>query len=291
MNGPTTFKHLDLFSGIGGFALAARWMGWETVGFCDNERFARRVLAKHWPGVPQWDDIRNINEPIQCDIITGGFPCQPFSVAGKQKGKADNRYLWPEMLRVVALQKPSWVVGENVAGLIGMGLDTVLADLESEGYAAWPFVVPACAVGAPHRRDRVWIVAHLSFERNGRLPVFKGGSLKASCDPIWCCKDVAHADSNDGHRGSGVVQVGRNRSPETASGTCNTPGTQRLPEPGLGGAPDGVSGWLDGSWEHGIPRVATGVRHRVARLKGLGNAVVPQVVYRIFKAIEAYERK
>ena len=154
-------KHLDLFSGIGGFALAARWVGWETVGFCEIDPYCQQVLRKHWPDVPIYDDVRELTgETVgHVDIITGGYPCQPFSVAGKRRGEADDRHLWPEFARLIRELRPRWVVGENVAGHINMGLDDVLSDLEGLGYTWEAFVIPACAVNAPHRRDRVWFVA------------------------------------------------------------------------------------------------------------------------------------
>lgn len=157
-------RHLDLFSGIGGFALAARWAGLETVAFCENDEFCCKVLRKHWPEVAMHGDIRELdgNEYRGIELLTGGFPCQPFSEIGEQQGTEDDRHLWPEMRRVIAQARPSWVVAENVPGIIGMALDDVLADLEAEGYAARPLVVPACGVGANHRRDRVWIVANTS---------------------------------------------------------------------------------------------------------------------------------
>jgi DNA (cytosine-5)-methyltransferase 1 len=160
-------RHLDLFSGIGGFALAARWAGIETVGFCEIEEFPRKVLQKNFPGVPIHRDIRKLNgsEYAGIDIITGGYPCQPFSEAGQREGEKDPRHLWPEMFRVVKQSRPAWVVAENVAGHITLGLDQVLHDLEGEGYAARPLVIPACAVDSPHRRDRVWVVAHAEGER------------------------------------------------------------------------------------------------------------------------------
>lgn len=124
--------------------------------------FCRRVLEKHWPHVPKYGDIREVKgselEPV--DLVAGGFPCQPFSYAGKRRGKEDDRYLWPEMLRIIKALKPRWVLGENVAGIVNLALDTVLSDLEGEGYETAMFIIPACAVGAPHRRDRVWIVAY-----------------------------------------------------------------------------------------------------------------------------------
>lgn len=155
-------RHLDLFSGIGGFALAAQWAGIETVGFCEIEEFPRKVLAKNFPGIKIHKDIKALNgeEYKNIDLITGGFPCQPFSVAGKQGGTEDDRYLWPEMFRIIKQARPAWVVAENVPGIIQMALDKVLFDLESENYTARTLILPACAVNAPHRRDRVWFIAH-----------------------------------------------------------------------------------------------------------------------------------
>jgi DNA (cytosine-5)-methyltransferase 1 len=151
---------LDLFSGIGGFSLGLeRTGGFRTVAFCEIEPYCRAVLRKHWPDVPCFDDVGTI-PGIGCDVVAGGFPCQPFSLAGKRRGSADDRWLWPQMVAVIRSERPRWVICENVPGIIRMELDTVLADLEDEGYTGWPFVVPACAVGAQHRRDRVWIVAH-----------------------------------------------------------------------------------------------------------------------------------
>lgn len=161
-------KHLDLFSGIGGFALAARWAGIETIGFVEIDDFCQKVLRKHWPNVPIISDIHDVREGTfehSVDIITGGFPCQPFSVAGKREGRKDDRYLWPAMLEVIKIYKPTWVIGENVAGIIDMELSEVLSSLGNEGYEAQSIVIPACAVNAPHRRDRVWIIAHANGQR------------------------------------------------------------------------------------------------------------------------------
>ena len=160
-------KHLDLFSGIGGFALAAQWAGIETVAFCEIDNFACKVLNKNFPDVPVHRDIRELDGSLYAgiDLITGGYPCQPFSEAGKRKGAADDRHLWPEMLRVIKQARPAFVIAENVAGHITLGLDKVLHDLEREGYAARPLVIPACAVDSPHRRDRVWIVAYAESQR------------------------------------------------------------------------------------------------------------------------------
>ena len=160
--------HLDLFSGIGGFALACEWAGIETIGFCEMDPFCQKVLKKHWPNVRIIGDIKDVKEdtfqrPI--DIITGGFPCQPFSVAGKQRGKEDDRFLWPTMCNVIKEYKPTWVIGENVAGIINMALEQVLSDLENIGYETQSLVIPACAIGGGHRRDRVWVVAYNSCQR------------------------------------------------------------------------------------------------------------------------------
>ena len=161
-------KVLDLFSGIGGFSLGLeRTGGFETVAFCEIEKYPRKVLAKHWPDVPIYEDVKKLtHEQLQADglgridIITAGYPCQPFSAAGQRRGKEDDRHLWPEVKRLMATVRPRWGLFENVAGHISMGLDEVLSDLENEGYAAWPCVIPACAVNAVHRRDRVWIICN-----------------------------------------------------------------------------------------------------------------------------------
>jgi DNA (cytosine-5)-methyltransferase 1 len=160
-------RHLDLFSGIGGFALACRMVGGiETVGFCEIDPWARRVLSKNFPGVPIHEDVKtlNPNEYTPIELITGGYPCQPFSVAGERRGKEDDRHLWPAMRRIVEAAKPRWLLCENVAGHITLGLDEVLFDLESIGYATGTIIVPACAVGAGHRRDRLWIIANAECE-------------------------------------------------------------------------------------------------------------------------------
>lgn len=153
-------RHLDLFSGIGGFALAARMVGGiKTIAFSEIEPYASSILKRHWPDVPNLGDIRNVRG-IKCDLITGGFPCQPFSSCGPQRGRYDARHLWPEMLRVIGESRPTWVLGENVAAIDSVALGDVLADLEAEGYQVRAFGIPACAVGAWHIRERRWILAH-----------------------------------------------------------------------------------------------------------------------------------
>jgi len=167
-------KHGSLFSGIGGFDLAAEWMGWENVFHCEWNPFGQKVLHHYWPNAEQFTDIKKSNftkYANRIDILTGGFPCQPYSSAGKRLGKEDDRHLWPEMLRAIREIQPRWVVGENVRGLTnwngGVVFDEVQADLEVEGYEITPFLLPACAVNAPHRRDRIWFVAHSTSFSNG----------------------------------------------------------------------------------------------------------------------------
>jgi DNA-cytosine methyltransferase len=167
-------KHGSLFSGIGGFDLAAQWMGWENVFHCEWNEFGQKVLHHYWPKAISYHDITKTDFTIhrgKIDILTGGFPCQPYSSAGKRKGKEDERHLWPSMLRAIREIQPRWVVGENVLGLVnwsgGLVFHEVQADLEAQGYEVWPYVLPAVSVNAPHRRDRVWFVAYAKLYANG----------------------------------------------------------------------------------------------------------------------------
>ena len=181
-------RHLDLFSGIGGFSLGLEsTSGFETVAFCEIEKFPRKILKKHWPHVKQYKDIKELtNEQLETDgiipidIITGGYPCQPFSVAGSQRGEKDKRHLWPEMFRLVKECRPTWVIGENVGGHIKLGLDTVLEDLESEGYSTRAFSISASSIGANHKRERVWIVGH--SQHDGSSSSTKSRSFEETSD-------------------------------------------------------------------------------------------------------------
>lgn len=174
--------HGSLFSGIGGFDLAAEWMGWENKFHCEWNEFGRKILSYYWPDAASYKDIKNADFTIwngQIDILTGGFPCQPFSSAGNRKGTEDDRYLWPQMLRAIREIKPRYVVGENVDGIFtwndGLVFETVCADLENEGYEIQTFRIPACAKEAPHRRDRWWFVGHSKHAGQYAAEVRKSG--------------------------------------------------------------------------------------------------------------------
>jgi DNA-cytosine methyltransferase len=185
---------------IGGFSLGLERAGFKTVVFCEQDKFCQKVLKKHWPGVPIEPDIKTFDGKKYAGafILTGGFPCQPFSCAGKRRGKEDDRALWPEMFRVIQEVRPHWIIGENVAGFIGMGLDESISDLEREGYSVQAFIIPACAVNAPHRRDRVWIVANRRCEHGER------GKINGEFNrPLSCEKNASlfeRPTSNDGQR-------------------------------------------------------------------------------------------
>ena len=182
-------RHVDLCSGIGGFALGFQWAELsKTIMFCDTEKWCREILAKNFPNVPITNDVKELaNDPERLvpdhDILTAGYPCQPFSIAGRQKGEKDDRHIWPYIFRIIACKRPTWCVFENVYGHVALGLDKVLADLESEGYSTRTFIVPACGKDAPHRRDRLWIIARIVADtesggrgRNGDLDETQGSS-------------------------------------------------------------------------------------------------------------------
>jgi DNA (cytosine-5)-methyltransferase 1 len=268
--------HLSLFTGIGGIDLAAEWAGFRTIGQVEQNLYALRVLRNRFGRrIPRWTDIKDltadnfkrrtgIDSPT---IITGGFPCQPFSCAGKRRGKEDDRYLWPEMLRVVRELRPDWVLGENVAGIVSMELEPCCADLEGEGYTVRAFLVPACGVGAWHRRERVFII--------GSNTRYHAGSTEQECEPhipqklVTGCTGQLHSEDISNTNSQGLQE--RNRI-----------NFARGPYP-----PTNRCGWWD--VEPTLGRLAHGVPHRVDRLRCLGNAVVPQQVYPILAGIAQIE--
>lgn len=300
-------NHLDLFSGIGGFALGLQRAGFNTVGFCEIDPFCQKVLKKHWPDVPIYGDVRTITEDYDgetIELISGGYPCQPFSVAGKRKGSDDDRHLWPSMFDCVKKFRPRWVIGENVAGHINMGLDQVLSDLESEGYQCRAFVIPACAIDAPHRRDRVWIVgnaehdgsltaterrkpnkaSHNNTKRPKQASEFKGTGEPRSNE------NVAYADTGQRNGTEQEICTRRYAVDNGCENVANASskglqGRQEVRDPRESGSQwDELFARLgecktgkDWSIEPDVGRVANGIPNRVDRLRGLGNAVVPQI--------------
>jgi len=294
-------RHGSLFSGIGGFDLAAEWMGWENVFHCEWNPFGQRLLKYYWPNAISYEDICTTDFTVHrgsIDILTGGFPCQPYSHAGKRLGKADERHLFPQMLRAIKEIKPRWVVGENVRGLVswngGLVFDEVCAELEGEGYEVIPFLIPAASVNAPHRRDRVWFVAHA---RTGR----------DSGNPGEVSREAAQKNGRGTQSGtaSGEQIQLPNESDSLFRHAADTNGI------GLRGESDGIGNsrffgknYKRNDWEafptvspicHGNDGISdrldgiTFSKWRNESIKGGGNAVVPQIPYLIFKAIEAYE--
>jgi DNA (cytosine-5)-methyltransferase 1 len=256
-----------LFNGIGGFALAAHWMGWNNVMHCEIDPFCNKVMNKHFPNSYQHEDIRTTDFTIwrgRIDLLTGGFPCQPYSEAGKRKGKDDERHLWPEMLRAIREIRPGWIVGENVRGLTnwngGLVFDEVQADLEAEGYEVLPFLLPAAGVNAPHRRDRIWFVAN-------------SNSLRF-------CKQEKISEQQ---RGTEVIPTGKNRKTGNRKELgFELPGNwDRFPvQPPFCHGDNGLSSRLD--------RISFCDFYHES-MKAAGNAIVPQVAFQIFKAIEQWQ--
>lgn len=279
--------HLSLFSGIGGADLAAEWAGLRTVAFCERDKFCQKVLRKHWPNVPIYEDIKEFSgEPFRgVTVLSGGFPCQPFSSAGKRKGAEDSRYLWPEMLRVITEARPTWVVGENVAGLLSLPeLENILLSLEAEDYELWPIVLPACAVGAPHIRNRIFILAHSGGSDDFRRPVSENDGIRE-----W------ELYTNERNNGNEVRGAASSRNSGIFGDSPDTPKPRAYTgESGLHAESSFETSWHR-SWievASELCRVDDGLPPELdkgARLKALGNAIVPQQIYPIFKAIADIE--
>lgn len=280
-----SLKHGSLFSGIGGFDLAAEWMGWENLFHCEWNEFGQRVLKHYWPNAESFNDITKTDfrkYANRIDILTGGFPCQPYSQAGKRLGKEDDRHLWPEMLRAIQEISPSYIVGENVLGIVnwngGLVFHEVQTDLEAQGYEVQPVVLPACAVGALHRRDRTWFVAYSKHNRIRRWKQQQESEqTKAST--------IANT-TND------RLQEGCNQFRQEYELFINAPDdfarsfTAQLDKTKRGSGDvskdDGVSKKMDG---------ITVSKWKQESIKAYGNAIVPQVAFEIFNAIKAWEEK
>ena len=263
---------LDLFSGIGGFSLGLeRTGGFTTVAFCERDAYARAVLRKHWPDVPCFDDVRNVGAGSglgAIDVVCGGFPCQDISFAGAGAGLGGERSgLWFEMLHVIAETRPRYVIAENVAALRSRGLETVLGGLASVGYDAEWHCSPASAVGAPHRRDRVWVVAYADRKR---------------CEKLDASAEPGEPSRADRARHARITPDAMRQQHESRCAAYGRPGTQivsRLEQ---------SDAW---AVEPGILRVAHGVPHRVDRLRCVGNAVVPQIPELLGRAILSHARR
>lgn len=322
--------HASLFSGFGGADLAATWMGWDNAFWCEIDGFCRTVLSYWFPKSTGYENIKETDFTPwrgKIDVLTGGFPCQPFSVAGQRKGAADNRYLWPEMLRTIREIRPTWVVGENVAGILSMVqpgseitvehqaslfeeadketilkqeyvVETICRDIEQEGYSIQPIVIPACAVGAPHRRDRVWFIAYADGNDAGR-----SGYEKAGCQTTGPRKSEKKRErlrgdiERDGEeeatpdtaseRLQGNIDCRRKKDKRrenlfrnNVAGFCEKRDWRDFPtQPPVCSRDDGLP--------FDVVRLTVPFsRWRAGSIRGYGNAIVPQVIYEIFKAIE-----
>jgi len=315
------FKHGSLFSGIGGFDLAAEWMGWNNVFHCEWNEFGQKILKHYWPNAISYGDITQTDFTIHrgtIDILTGGFPCQPYSVAGKRLGKEDERHLWPEMLRAIREIAPSYIVGENVPGLLtwndGLVFDEVQADLENEGYEVQPVILPACGQNAPHKRERVWFVA---YRTNTRPEI-----LRSERENTILTNGIITNPDHNGQYGSENGQSDNKGNDSNATGAntikqpsgCYSEGI--ITDTGCSEWKDRVHGkeqeretreFGDSYTKFGCftkfpttkPTICTGndgfsteldgitfPKWRNESIKAAGNAIVPQVALQIFKAIQ-----
>lgn len=290
-------RHGSLFSGIGGFDLAAEWMGWENVFQVEKDGFCQKVLAKNFPNTARYGDIKEFDGTKyagRVDVLSGGFPCQPFSSAGKRKGTDDDRYLWPEMLRVIREVQPAYIVGENVYGLVnwsgGLVFEQVCSDLENEGYQVQPVILPACAVDAPHRRDRVWFVAY--SESNNDRGLLSTPSASPMADILPGTSSGIRLDMERDKLGKAGREKSTNDLESPNAYASNTASIRWLQGVDRDESKEFNPNRKRGAWQNfptqpplrdgndGIP--AGLVR---SAIHAGGNAVVPQVVYEIFKAI------
>jgi DNA (cytosine-5)-methyltransferase 1 len=341
-------NHGSLFSGIGGFDLAAEWMGWDNIFHCEWNDFGKKVLNYYWPKSISYHDITKTDFTIhrgRIDVLTGGFPCQPYSTAGKRLGKEDERHLWPEMLRAIREIKPRWIVGENVLGLVswngGMVFEEVCAELEAEGYEVQPYVLPAAGVNAPHQRYRVWFVAHSYNARaneqmrdnrewqekdkgwqeqsqsefgkssyndvahskdggcrgrfseecaDGERKIFQReqggcemGSEVERCNREWDAKDTNSIGQEWRLHQNESKNAIREFTSKSNARINERKGWDNFPtQAPICNGDDGLSDRLD---------AITFPKWRSESIKAGGNAIVPQVAYQIFKAIQNYENQ
>lgn len=321
-------KHGSLFNGIGGFQLAAHWMGWENTFSCEIDDFCNKVTKKHFPNCIQHGDIKTTDFTIYrgaIDVLTGGFPCQPFSTAGKRKGTEDDRHLWPQYLRAIQEIQPSIVVGENVSGILnwsnGMVFEQVCVDLANEGYEVQPVVLPACGFNAPHRRSRVWFIANSFNKRAMRTSGINARTSEQKGIQEWNkiqwpekSDNIRWITANNPNAGIEGVRFERENSIHrfdiTANAGCS--GFSRCPRKQqrfffgkkksssgreLGGTYPAHERWDKFPTQSpvcggndGLPDRLDGITFsswRTKSIKGYGNAIVPQIAYEIFKAIEA----
>lgn len=292
--------HGSLFSGIGGFDLAAEWMGWENKFHCEWNPFGQKVLKYHFPNSISYNDITKTDFSVHrgtIDVLSGGFPCQPYSTAGLRKGKADERHLFPEMLRVIKEIEPRWVIGENVRGLVSWGggdvFDEVCADLEGQGYEVQPFLIPAASVNAPHQRQRIWFVAYANNKgrgsgfkqiqgENGEISKWDNNAKFGNTSNEY----VTNAKQFRLEHGKecGNIDKGERKTQEKGSVIAKqftSNGWSRFPiESSICGGNDGLPSDLDN---------ITFSKWRKESIKAYGNAIVPQVAHQIFKTIEKFE--
>ena len=320
-------NHGSLFSGIGGFDLAAEWMEWDNIFHCEWMPFPRKVLNHYWPNSISYEDITKTDFTIHrgsIDILTGGFPCQPYSSAGKRLGKEDERHLWPHMLRVISEIKPTYVVGENVRGLTnwngGVVFEEVCTDLESQGYEVQPILLPACAVGAPHRRDRIWFIAYNAAYSNSRRLERSEEVGRNSINAKWESEfgTATNSDSirqhececdNEEQSSKGRINAlndinendGQGNVTDTNSSDNKTWTQREVLEQSNRQASNGfINVECRNQWQNfptqspicggddGLPTELDGItfsKWRNESIKGYGNAIVPQVAYEIFKVI------